>query len=66
MKDAHSVLFHGVSLTVVPGLSLGAGLFAEVRQKASQGCGRVSLIYLDEIKNANDGSKIIELVEPLL
>ena len=64
-RDVHSVLFRGVSLTVLPVLSLVADLSAKVRQKASQGRGRVISIHLDDIQNATDAGKIIESVEVL-
>ena len=35
VRDVHSVLFRGVSLTVVPMLSLGVDLSMKVREKAS-------------------------------
>ena len=60
VRDVHSVLFRGVSLTIVPVLSLGADLAAKVRQKASQACGRVISIHLDEITNPSDASSVIE------
>ena len=65
MRDVHWILFRGVSLTVVPVLSLGADLSEKVRQKASQGCGRVISIHLDEIQHSVDASKIIESIESL-
>ena len=65
VRDVHSVLFRGVSLTVVPVLSLGADLSEKVRQKASQGCGRVISIHLDEIQNSVDALEIIESIESL-
>ena len=39
LRDVHSVLFRGVSSTIVPVLSLGADLCQKVRQKESQGYG---------------------------
>ena len=60
VRDVHSVLFWGVSLTIVPVLSLGADLAAKVRQKASQACGRVISFHLDEIRNTSDASSVIE------
>ena len=49
VRDAHSVLFRGVSLMVVPVLSLGVNLSEKVRQKVSQGCERVILIHISSI-----------------
>ena len=65
VRDVHSVLFRGMSLTIVPVLSLGADSSIKVRQKASQGCGRVVSVYLDEVQNANDAEQIIDSIESL-
>ena len=65
VRDVHSTLFRGVSLTIVPVLSLGANLSLKVREKASQGCGRVVSIHLDEIQNKQDAERIIHSVEAL-
>ena len=46
-------------MTIVPVLSLGADLAVKVRDKASQGCGRVISIHLDEIADERDTSLII-------
>ena len=65
VRDVHSVLFRGVSLTIVPVLALGVDLSGKVREKASQGCGRVVSIHLDEIRNITDAEEIIDSVGKL-
>ena len=65
VRDVHSTLFRGVSLNIVPVLSLGADLSLKVREKASQGCGCVVSIHLDEIQNKQDAERIIHSVEAL-
>ena len=65
VHDVHSALFRGVSLTILPVLSLGVDLSIKVRQKASQGCGRVLSIHLDGIKNATNAKQIIDSIESL-
>ena len=52
VRDVHSVLCRGVSLTIVPVLSLGADQRKKVIDKVSQCCGRIISIHVDEIKNA--------------
>ena len=54
VRDVHPTLFRGVSLTIVPVLSLGADFSLKVRHKASQGCGRVVSIHLNEMQNIVD------------
>lgn len=53
-------------MTTVPVSSLGADVSNNVRQKASQGRGRVVSIHLDEIQNIIDAKRIITSVEALL
>ena len=65
VRDVHSVLFRGMSLTVVPVLSLGEDLSMKVQQKALQGCGRVVSIHLDEVRNAAVAKQIIDSIESL-
>jgi len=65
VRDVHSALFRGVSLTIVPVLALGADLSIKVREKASQGCGRVVSIHLDEIRNIVDAKIMIDSIENL-
>ena len=65
VRDVHSTIFRGISLTMVPVLSLGADLALKVRQKASQVCGRVSSIHIDEIQNLTDAKRIIDSIEAL-
>ena len=60
VRDEYLVLFRGVSLTIVPVLSLGANLAVKVRDKASQACGRVISVHLDEISNKPDASSLIK------
>ena len=65
VRDVHSTLFRGVSLTIVPVLSLGADMAIKVRLKASQSCGRVVSIHLDEVRNIVDAKRIIKSIEAL-
>ena len=65
VRDVHSTIFRGISLTIVPVLSLGADLAIKVRQKASQVCGRVTSIHIDEIQNLTDAKRIIDSIEAL-
>ena len=51
---------HGVN-AVIP----GADLALKVRQKASQSCGRVVSIHLDEVQNIVDAKRIIKSIEAL-
>ena len=60
VRDVHSVLCRGVSLTIVPVLSLGADQQKKVIDKANQSCGRVISIHLDEIKNPTAAKEIIK------
>jgi len=61
------VLFRGVSLTIVRVLSLCADLSNKVREKASQACGWVISIHLNEIKDRAAVKYIVDsmLVLPL-
>ena len=61
VRDVHSVLFRGVSLTIIPVLSLGADLAEKVKQKASQTCGRIISIHLNKFGSNSDATSIIEL-----
>ena len=65
VRDVHSTLFRGVTLTIVPVLSLGAYLSLKVRQKTSQSCGRVLSIHLDKIQNVVDAKQMIDSVKAL-
>ena len=60
VRDVHSVLCRGVSLIIVPVLSLGADQSKKVIDKANQSCGRIISIHLDEIKNKNAAAEIIK------
>ena len=60
VRDVRSVLFRGVSLTIVPVLALGVDLLVKVRQNASQACGRIISIHLDEIQNHTHAQEIID------
>ena len=46
-------------------LSIGADLSAKVMQRASQTCGRIISIHLDEIQNSTDAGRIIASIEQL-
>ena len=60
VRDVYSVLFRGVSLTIVPVLSLGSDLAVNVWDKSSHStCGCVISIHLEEITNESDVSSII-------
>ena len=65
VRDVHSVLIRGVSLTVVSVLSIGADISAKVRQRASRRHGRIISIHLDEIQKSTDAGRIIESIEKL-
>lgn len=49
--DIHSVLCRGVSLTIVPVLSLCADQRKQLIDSVSQSCGRIISTHSDEIKN---------------
>jgi len=66
VRDVYSVLFRGVSLTIVPVLFLGADLTVKVRDKVSQARGRVISIHLDEITDERDASSIVRSTLALL
>ena len=60
VHDAHSILCHGVSLTIVPVFPLGADYQQQMIDKASQACVRIISIHLDEIKNTDFANEIIK------
>ena len=61
VRDVHSTLCQGVSLTIVPILSLSADQRKKVTDKANQSCGRIISIHLDEIKDRNIANEIIQI-----
>ena len=65
VRDVHSALFCGVSLTIVHVLLLGVDLSLKVREKAYQCCGCEFSIHLDEIQNIVDAKRAIESIETL-
>ena len=52
--DIHSVIFCGISLTIVPLLALGADETSKVCNKCIQTSGDVLAVHLDKIHNASD------------
>jgi len=65
VRDVRSLLIRGVPLMVVHVLSIGADLSAKVMQRASQRCGRIISIHLDEIQNITDAGRIIDSIKSL-
>ena len=60
VRDVHSVISRGISLTIVPVLSLGADQRKKVIDKANQSCGRIISIHIDEITNTVSAIDIIK------
>ena len=59
MRDVYSVLFRGVTLTIVPILSLGFNQKVKLQKKAVQSYGRIIPIHLDEILDIAKAKLII-------
>ena len=51
VRDIHGVVVRGITLTIVPLLSLGADQAQKLRTNAIQNCGDILTYHLDEIKN---------------
>ena len=62
VRDIHSVMFRGVSLSIVPLLALGADQTSNVRKKSIQTSGDVLAVHLDEIHNASDKQHLINSI----
>ena len=54
VRDIHLVVFHGVSLTIVPPPALGVDQTSNVCNKSIQNSGDVLAIHLEEIHNVSD------------
>ena len=65
MREVLSVMFHGVSLTVVPILSLGADQKQQIQKKAVQMYGQIIAIHIDEVRYKTQSQNIIEGVVKL-
>lgn len=62
IRNVYSCIFLGVMLIIVPVLSLGDNLCKNVEDNASQGCGYVITIHLDEINNHDVAHDMINSV----
>ena len=62
VRDIHSVMFRGVSLTIVPLLALGADQTSKVITKTIQTSGDVLAVHLDEIHNMSDQQRLVESI----
>ena len=62
VRDIHSVMFRGVSLTIVPLLALGADQTSKVTTKSIQTFGDVLAVYLDEIHNLSDQQGLVKSI----
>ena len=59
MRNVYSVLFRGVTLTIVPILSLGSDQKVKLKKKARQSYGRIIPIHLDEIRDIAQAKMLI-------
>ena len=59
VRDVYSVLFRGVTLTIVPILSLGSDQKVKLKKKARQSYGRIIPIHLDEIRDIAQAKMLI-------
>mmetsp|Transcript_10654 Transcript_10654/g.15037 ORF Transcript_10654/g.15037 Transcript_10654/m.15037 type:complete len:201 (-) Transcript_10654:50-652(-) len=65
IRDVYSVLFRGVSLTIVPTLALGLDQKDKVWKRAHQTFGRVIPIHVDEILSMDVAKNLISMVKSL-
>ena len=60
VRDVYSVIFRGVSLCIVPILSLGSDQKVKINIKANQNYGRIIPIHIDEIRDVTQALAFIK------
>ena len=62
VRNIHLVMFRGVSVTIIPLLTLGADQMSKISTKSIQTSGDVLAVHLDKIHNPSDQQRIIESI----